>query len=236
MVSSTDQMPIAHNMSSSVKPFCSRTFCSKAGKAGIAGCPMLVAVVGTAGCLRWVEIKPTELPKLNGSYARTTGAVPTPTGPTMIVERTVAHIERPDGTLVEISGRFHADVSTSAGSLRFEHPVNSELQNDVLVIQGGNRAQTPIPLPAGDRIQLTLKQTIELTLQNVLDLDVAAYTLEESKFGILAARGIFDPNFEVDLGLSDTQNATASKIQASETKIAYGNASLNGLLIRRQLA
>jgi len=113
---------------------------------GAANAFVAIAIVGTAGCLRWVEIKPTELPKLNGSYARNVEAVPTPTGTQMVVERTVAHVERPDGTLVEISGRFHADVTTSVGSLRFEHPVNSQLQNDVLVVQGGNRAQTPIPL------------------------------------------------------------------------------------------
>ena len=60
----------------------------------------------------------------------------------------------------------------------------------------GSKARKAIPLPAGDKIELTLKQTIELTLQNVLDLDVAAYNLEESHFGILSARGAFDPNFE----------------------------------------
>ena len=102
--------------------------------------------------------------------------------------------------------------------------------DDPVSVPVASKARKAIPLPAGDKIQLTLKQTIELTLQNVLDLDVAAYTLEESHFGILAARGVFDPNFEVDLGVSDTQNATASTIQASETKIGYANANVNGLL------
>ncbi|MEO8056326.1 MAG: TolC family protein [Acidobacteriota bacterium] len=102
--------------------------------------------------------------------------------------------------------------------------------DDSVSVPVASKARKAIPLPAGDKIELSLKQTIELTLQNVLDLDVAAYSLEASKFGILAARGAFDPNVEVDLGASDTQNATASRIQASETKIAYGNAALTGLL------
>jgi outer membrane protein TolC len=101
---------------------------------------------------------------------------------------------------------------------------------DAVSVPVASKARKAIPLPAGDKIELSLKQTIELTLQNVLDLDVAAYTLEESRFGILSARGAFDPVFEADLGISDTQAATASTIQASETKIAYGNLALTGLL------
>ncbi|HEY3349359.1 MAG TPA: TolC family protein [Thermoanaerobaculia bacterium] len=104
------------------------------------------------------------------------------------------------------------------------------LADDSVSVPIGSKARKAIPLPAGDRIELSLKQTIELTLQNVLDLDVAAYTLEESRFGILSARGAFDPNLGINVGLSDTQSATASTIQATETKIAYGNLALTGLL------
>ena len=102
--------------------------------------------------------------------------------------------------------------------------------DDAVSVPVASKARKAIPLPSGDTIELSLKQTIELTLQNVLDLDVAAYTLEESRFGITSARGAFDPNFEASLGISDTQTATASTIQASETKIAYGNLALTGLL------
>ena len=102
--------------------------------------------------------------------------------------------------------------------------------SDDVSVPVASRSRKAIPLPGGETIELTLQQTIEMTLQNVLDLDVAAYTLEVSRFGILSARGAFDPNFEADLGLSDTQSATASTIQATETKIAYGNLALTGLL------
>jgi outer membrane protein TolC len=102
--------------------------------------------------------------------------------------------------------------------------------DDSVSVPVASKARKAIPLPAGDKIELTLKQTIELTLQNVLDLDVAAYTLEESRFGILAARGSFDPVFETDLGITSTENATASRVQAPATKTAFGNLNLNGLL------
>ena len=104
------------------------------------------------------------------------------------------------------------------------------LADDVVSVPVASRARKPVPLPAGDTIQLSLSQAIELTLQNVLDLDVAAYNLEESKFGILSARGAFDPNVEVDLGATDTQTPATSKVQAPDTKTAYGNAALTGLL------
>ncbi len=58
------------------------------------------------------------------------------------------------------------------------------LADDVVSVPVASKARKPIPLPAGEKIELSLKQAIELTLQNVLDLDVAAYNLEESKFGI----------------------------------------------------
>ncbi len=104
------------------------------------------------------------------------------------------------------------------------------LAEDVVSVPVASRARKPIPIPQGERIELTLQQTIEMTLQNVLDLDVAAYNLEESHFGILSARGGFDPNVEVDLGLRDTQTPRSSIYQANQTKTAYGNPYLTGLL------
>ena len=102
--------------------------------------------------------------------------------------------------------------------------------DDSISVPVASKARRAIPLPAGERIELTLQQTIQLTLQNVLDLDVAAYTLEESRFGILSARGVFDPNFEIDLGLTDTKSPTTSRIQSPESKTAFGNTFLTGLL------
>ncbi len=102
--------------------------------------------------------------------------------------------------------------------------------DDFISVPVGSKARKAIPLPAGETIELTLQQTIQLTLENVLDLDVAAYNLEESHYSILSTRGAFDPNFEVDLGATNTQSPTTSRVQAPETKTAYGNLGFNGLL------
>jgi outer membrane protein len=106
----------------------------------------------------------------------------------------------------------------------------SALADDSVSVPVASKARKAVPLPAGEKIELSLQQAIQLTLENVLDLDVASYNLEEAKFGILAARGAFDPGLEVDLGLTDTNTATASRVQAPETKTSYGNGFLTGLL------
>ncbi|MGZ5427444.1 MAG: hypothetical protein ACXWFS_00395, partial [Thermoanaerobaculia bacterium] len=102
--------------------------------------------------------------------------------------------------------------------------------DDTLSLPVSAKARRPVPLPSGEKIELSLKQTIALTLQNVLDLDVASYNLEESKFGIQSAKGAFDPYIQLDLGAADSQNALASRLQSSETKTASGNFTFAGLL------
>ncbi|MFI5198014.1 MAG: TolC family protein [Thermoanaerobaculia bacterium] len=104
------------------------------------------------------------------------------------------------------------------------------IADDTVSVPVASRARKAVPLPAGEKIELTLQQAIQLTLENVLDLDVAAYNLEESQFGIFAARGAFDPGLEVDLGVTDKNTPASSRVQAPETKTAYGNGFLTGLL------
>ncbi|HQQ79394.1 MAG TPA: TolC family protein [Thermoanaerobaculia bacterium] len=102
--------------------------------------------------------------------------------------------------------------------------------DDSVSVPVASRARKSLPIPQGDKIELTLQKTIEMTLQNVLDLDVAAYNLEESHFGILSARGAFDPNFELDLGIKNTETPRSSIYQANQTKTGYANPYLTGLL------
>ena len=102
--------------------------------------------------------------------------------------------------------------------------------DDTLSLPVSAKARRPVPLPSGEKIELSLKQTIALTLQNVLDLDVASYNLEESKFGIQSARGAFDPYVQLDLGLTNAQTPTTSTFQSSETKTGTGNFTFAGLL------
>ena len=128
------------------------------------------------------------------------------------------------------AGRPRARHRAATAALAIVIFAGAAFADDSISIPVASKARRVIPLPAGERIELTLQQTIQLTLQNVLDLDVAAYTLEESRFGILSARGAFDPNFEVDLGLTDTKSPTTSRIQSPESKTAFGNTFLTGLL------
>ena len=116
---------------------------------------LAVFAMTSFGCYCWVDIKPMELPKLNGSYSRVTGVVATPSGQVATVESTVAHLEKPDGTLVEIGGEYDAEITTSYGPTRFSHPVNSSLQGDQLVVQGGNRAATGFPLQDVRQVQVS---------------------------------------------------------------------------------
>jgi outer membrane protein TolC len=102
--------------------------------------------------------------------------------------------------------------------------------DDTLSLPVSAKARRAVPLPSGEKIELSLKQTIAFTLQNVLDLDVASYNLEESKFGIQSARGAFDPYVQLDLGLTNAQTPTTSTFQSSETKTGTGNFTFAGLL------
>ena len=127
-------------------------------------------------------------------------------------------------------GSRHAGRRAAAAALALIVTAGPVLADDAVSVPVASKSRKAIPLPAGENIELSLKQAVALTLENVLDLDVAAYNLEESKFGILAARGAFDPGVEVDLGATDTQTPTTSRVQAPETKTTYGNAFLTGLL------
>ena len=127
-------------------------------------------------------------------------------------------------------GARHAGRRAAAAALALVLSAGPVFADDTVSVPVASKTRKAIPLPAGENIELSLKQAVALTLENVLDLDVAAYNLEESKFGILAARGAFDPGIEVDLGATDTQTPTTSRVQAPETKTTYGNAFLTGLL------
>jgi outer membrane protein TolC len=81
----------------------------------------------------------------------------------------------------------------------------------------------PEPLPAGDRIELSLDRAIALALENALDLSVSSYTFEKASFGITGAEGAFDPYVQLDLSASRTENPVVSRIQASETKQQSAN-------------
>jgi hypothetical protein len=94
-------------------------------------------------CYHRTEIKPTELPELSDSFAAPVG------GGTGVVAVSVAHVEKPDGTLAEIRGEFDVLVRLDSGAeLEFTHPVRARLTSSamVLAVAGGNRPERRIPL------------------------------------------------------------------------------------------
>jgi hypothetical protein len=97
----------------------------------------------SSGCYDWEFVKPTELPKLNGSFATPVGHE----GNTTVVAVRVADVEREDGTLAQIKGKFDLKVVGQDDSeVEFVHPVAAQIDGDELVLRGGNRSKTRIPL------------------------------------------------------------------------------------------
>jgi outer membrane protein TolC len=101
---------------------------------------------------------------------------------------------------------------------------------DPVTVPIATGARKPEPLPAGDRIQISLEQAIRLALENTLDLNVASLSYEKAAFGIGSAQGTFDPFVELDASASRNQQPTYSRIQAADTKTQYGNVIFGGLL------
>jgi hypothetical protein len=114
----------------------------------------------SSGCYDWELIKPTELPKLNGSFSTPIGRA----GNATVVAVRVADVEREDGTLTQIKGNFDLKVTRENDDVvEFEHPVLAEIDGDDLVVRGGNRAKTHIPL-------------VEIKHSEVSQLDVGGTT------------------------------------------------------------
>jgi len=87
----------------------------------------LAVLITMAGCHSWVPIRPTDLPMLNG---------------------TSAWVHQPDGTRVGVAEPFDASVAVASlrYPVRFNYPVESAVEDKVLVVKGANRGRTAFPL------------------------------------------------------------------------------------------
>jgi hypothetical protein len=113
------------------------------------GLSLYVALTG--GCYRWEVIRPTELPKLNGSSQTLVGT----SGHTYAALATIAHVERPDGTMAEIKGRFDARVTVAGQTQEFEHPVDAALEGGDLKVRSSSRPPAAIPLQRIERLEVS---------------------------------------------------------------------------------
>jgi hypothetical protein len=91
----------------------------------------------SAGCYQWVEVRPTELTKLNASPDES--GVWLPPGPN-------ARLERTDGSLLEVGRNADVRVETSQGVYDFTAPVVARVVKDDLWIRAGNTGRTTLEL------------------------------------------------------------------------------------------
>jgi len=97
------------------------------------------------------------LPKLNDSFV-----APATNSYGQLVAVRVAHVEAPDGKIVEVKGDFDVRIRLhDHREFEITHPVRARLESSgaALAIAGGNRAEVVIPL---DRIS-----TVEISQPDV---------------------------------------------------------------------
>jgi hypothetical protein len=102
-----------------------------------------LASVAALGCYHRTAIKPTELPVLNESYAAPVD------GDRRVMAVGVAHVEKPDGTLVEVRGEFDVyALLDDETELKFAYPVRARLDpsETVLILAGAKEPERRIPL------------------------------------------------------------------------------------------
>ena len=105
--------------------------------------PMVAFMLCSTGCYDWEAIRPAEIPKVSGSFATPVAQQ----GNTTIVAVRVVDVERPDGSLIQLKGEFDLRVTVrGGGQYEFKHPVGATREGDVLVLRGGNRGETRIPV------------------------------------------------------------------------------------------
>jgi hypothetical protein len=103
---------------------------------------LLVFVAGLvgAGCFKWELVRPTELPKISRV---TVGNVVRGPSAGKAVAVSIIHMKRPDGRLLEVSGRPTVRITDVHGKQRqFKHPIQAKLHNGRMIIDSGNRPRT----------------------------------------------------------------------------------------------
>jgi hypothetical protein len=115
-------------------------------------------LLGTAsvGCYSSTEIKPTEIPKLNGGR-RDLDAFDS--------KYTVMTVERPDGTLTKIEGASYVRLTLRNGAeVDFEPPVLAELEDDALNLRGANRPKTSVKLNEVSKAEVSNYSSVRTSL------------------------------------------------------------------------
>lgn len=111
----------------------------------------VLVLLSTAGCQSSQQVKPSELPKLDYSFAAPVVA----SGGNLVAVR-VAQVEKPDGTIAEVKGEFDVRLTlNNRKSFLFEHPVRVSLKGGLVEIAGGNRPKSAVRLEDIREVEVT---------------------------------------------------------------------------------
>ena len=103
----------------------------------------LVFAMHSTGCYEWIDIRPSELPKLQ----------PPPESSAEAHARN-ATLERPDGSLLEIGRNADVRVTARGFEREFESPVHAEQVGDDLSIRAGNSGKMTVPIRDLRRVEV----------------------------------------------------------------------------------
>lgn len=84
--------------------------------------------------------------------------------------------------------------------------------------------QSRIGVQTGDQLPLSLKQAIEMALKNNNDIDISRNDVKIAEFGLMSARGVYDPLIDAESYYESRTTPTASTI----------GGAVNGAVTQRQ--
>lgn len=120
-------------------------------------------------------------------------------------------------------GQVQAPVGPSAPG-RESVPVTPDAQLDVPQVAPDFRAEEG-PFPALERVgvdmgeqrALTVREVIQMALENNKDIEVARENVRAAEFDLQAARGVYDPRFQTNTYFERTEQPVASFLSGSST-------------------
>lgn len=101
---------------------------------------LIVSILSQVGCYDWEIVRPAEISRLSTSVG--TQGEQADNNPIESVD-----VERPDGSLVHITSDRDIRITVRGGTVyHFTSPIAAVRKGDVLVLRGGNRGETRIPI------------------------------------------------------------------------------------------
>lgn len=119
------------------------------------------------GCIDWIEVRPTDLPRLSASSsAQLQQAIETGeeggVSPSTAVTGTT--IEDADGDEVRIRPPYDARLTTAEGSVNIEGPVAAAVANGNLTVQGPETDRMSVPLDELETVEVSQFATVKTYL------------------------------------------------------------------------